>query len=116
MKQPGFSTALIPEELRGAFDCEIWELLETELKYEGYLRRQESQMRSLEAADAVNIPNEVDYSELPGLRNEARQKLSRVRPDNLGQAGRISGVTPSDLGVLAIWLRKRSATLSSQAG
>ncbi len=76
------------------------------MKYEGYIRRQDDHLRSIRSAEALRIPPELDYSTVPGLRNEARQKLGGLRPENLGQAGRVSGVTPSDLGVLSIWLRK----------
>ena len=82
------------------------ELLETEAKYEGYIRRQDDQLRSIKSSEAIRIPSDLDYSRVPGLRNEARQKLGGLQPESLGQAGRISGVTPSDVAVLSIWLRK----------
>jgi tRNA uridine 5-carboxymethylaminomethyl modification enzyme len=86
---------------------DILELLETEAKYEGYIRRHQDQLRSLESAQAISIPTEINYAAVPGLRNEARQKLLDVRPSSIGQAGRISGVTPSDIGILTIWLRRK---------
>jgi tRNA uridine 5-carboxymethylaminomethyl modification enzyme len=107
MKRPEFSVELLPEELRKSVDDEIWKLLETENKYEGYIRRQNDQVRSMQKADAEIIPSTLDYSVVPGLRSEARQKLAELRPRCIGQAGRISGVTPSDLGILRIWLRKQ---------
>ena len=114
MKKPEFSVQTLSESERRDTDLQIWELLETELKYEGYIRRQNEQLRSMQSAEALRIPPEFDYSAVPGLRNEARQKLGILRPDNLGQAGRVSGVTPSDLGVLNIWLRRKHTTPSSQ--
>jgi tRNA uridine 5-carboxymethylaminomethyl modification enzyme len=52
------------------------------------------------------MPKDLDYASIPGLRNESRQKLAQVRPSTLGQASRISGVTPADVGLLAVWIRK----------
>jgi tRNA uridine 5-carboxymethylaminomethyl modification enzyme len=111
MKKPEFTVRSLSDSIRGGIDIEIWELLEIELKYEGYIRRQNDQVRLVQSAEAMRIPSELDYALVPGLGNEARQKLLGVRPRNLGQAGRISGVTSSDLGVLTIWLRKNSLTV-----
>ena len=111
MKKPEFTARSLSDSARGKIDLEIWELLEAELKYEGYIRRQNDQLRAVQSAESMHIPPELDYALIPGLRNEARQKLLGIRPRNLGQAGRISGVTPSDLGVLTIWLRKNSLSV-----
>ena len=108
MKKPEFTVPSMPDSLRGEISQEIWELLETELKYEGYIRRHDDQLRSVRSAEQLRIPEALDYLTVPGLRNEARQKLAGLRPETLGQAGRVSGVTPSDLGVLSIWLTKQS--------
>lgn len=113
IRQPEFRLQQLPQDLLGRFDAEIWELLETEIKYEGYIRRQYQQLEATRTAESVTIPPEIDYAEIPGLRNEARQKLAGLRPDTIGQAGRISGVTPSDLGILTIWLKKRRGTYST---
>ena len=114
MKRPEFRTEQIPQHLLERINAEIWELLETEIKYEGYIRRDYRHLESMQAAESVTIPADIDYAEVPGLRNEARQKLAGLRPENIGQARRISGVTPSDLGILTIWLKKyRRTTLTS---
>jgi tRNA uridine 5-carboxymethylaminomethyl modification enzyme len=110
MKRPEFRVQELPAELLRRVSADIWELLETEIKYEGYIRRHSEQLQSLQAAKANRIPAEIDYSLVPGLRSEARQKLAVIRPESIGQAGRISGVTPSDLGILTIWIRKQHAT------
>ncbi len=107
MKKSDFHGSMVSAELRREIGPEIWELLETELKYEGYIRRHNEQLQSIRSAESFTIPSEIDYSLIPGLRNEARQKLSSLRPDSVGQAGRISGVTPSDIGILTIWLRSQ---------
>lgn len=115
LKQPGFSRDDLPNALETRFSKEIWGLLETETKYEGYIRRQDDQIRSARKVEARGIPHTVDYQLIPGLRNEARQKLAEVQPSNLGQAGRISGVTPSDVGILQIWLNKMMQETDSEA-
>jgi tRNA uridine 5-carboxymethylaminomethyl modification enzyme len=107
MKRPEFRVQTLPETLLREIGAEIWELLETEVKYEGYIRRHNEQLESMRSAESFRIPPGLDYSTVPGLRNEARQKLAGLRPASIGQAGRISGVTPSDLGILTIWLNKQ---------
>ncbi|MEP6974324.1 MAG: tRNA uridine-5-carboxymethylaminomethyl(34) synthesis enzyme MnmG [Spartobacteria bacterium] len=107
LKRPEFHVRLLPAEFFDEISLEIWDLLETEVKYEGYLRRHHEQLQSVRASEAIRIPPGLDYSSIPGLGSEARQRLTDLRPTNIGQAGRISGVTPSDLGVLSIWLRKK---------
>lgn len=109
MKRPAFDMDDIPEPIRNKFDPEIWIQIEIDAKYEGYISRQLDQIRSSESSQEETIPDHLNYSEIPGLRNEARQKLASLRPNTVGQASRISGVTPSDLGILTIWL-KRSPT------
>ena len=110
MKRPEFRVQSLPPELLEKASTEIWELLETDVKYEGYIRRHNEQLQSVQTAKVKRIPVELDYSSVPGLRSEARQKLTTIRPENIGQAGRISGVTPSDLGILTIWIRKHYST------
>jgi tRNA uridine 5-carboxymethylaminomethyl modification enzyme len=108
MRRPEFRVETMPPDLRGEIPVDIWDLLETEVKYEGYIRRHNEQLLAVQRAEAHSIPPEINYSAVPGLRSEARQKLTVVRPESIGQASRISGVTPSDLGILAIWLRKNN--------
>ena len=74
------------------------------MKYEGYIRRQEKQVEEFQKEEARLLPPDIDYMEIAGLRVEARQKLSEIRPLSVGQASRISGVSPSDIAVLLIWL------------
>ncbi|MGA8027587.1 MAG: tRNA uridine-5-carboxymethylaminomethyl(34) synthesis enzyme MnmG [Bryobacteraceae bacterium] len=78
--------------------------IETEIKYEGYMAQQERQIRQLEEAESRTIPLEFGYDGIPGLSNEVRQKLTRVRPTTLGQARRIPGVTPAAIAVLDVYL------------
>jgi tRNA uridine 5-carboxymethylaminomethyl modification enzyme len=108
MKRPGFDRAVLPDEIRGRAPDEIWELVETELKYEGYVRRQVQQNEQIAARDAQRIPENVDFAGIGNLRPETRQKLAAARPVSLGQAARISGITPADISILSIWLTKNS--------
>ena len=78
--------------------------VETESKYEGYLLQQNRQIQQLEQSESRRIPESFSYERIPGLSNEVRQKLLRVRPGTLGQAGRIPGVTPAAVAVLDIYL------------
>lgn len=81
--------------------------IELNLKYEGYISRQQSEIAKLSHVESIRLPPDFDYNKVHGLRNEARQKLAKVMPQNLGQASRISGVSPSDISVIMIALMKR---------
>ena len=94
-------------ELRNQVPTEIWPVLETDIKYSGYLNRQAEQVARLSRQEDTSIPDTVDYAAIQGLKTEARQKLATVRPATLGQAGRILGVTPADLALLAVWIKRK---------
>lgn len=83
---------------------EIFEQVEISIKYEGYIKKQEAQIKEMRRLEAKKIPDDIDYASLKGLRLEAVEKLSKIRPQNLGQAGRISGVNPADVTALNIIL------------
>ena len=83
---------------------EVFEQVEILVKYEGYIKRQEQQIKEMRRIECKKIPKDIDYSSLKGLRLEAVEKLSKIRPENLGQAGRISGVNPADVAALNIIL------------
>ena len=81
--------------------------VEIQIKYAGYLARQEKQVVEFKKEESRRLPDGIDYNAITGLRLEARQKLSEIRPMSIGQAGRISGVSPSDIAVLLIWLEQQ---------
>ena len=84
------------------------EALEVELfiKYEGYIKRQQAQIDEMRRLECRALAEDLDYSKIYGLRLEAKEKLKKIRPLNVGQASRISGVSPADISVLLIWLEK----------
>jgi len=87
--------------------AEILPLLVTEIKYEGYIKRERQRVEKLARLEAQGLPEDIDYAVVHGLSTEAREKLSRFRPANLGQASRLAGVNPADIAVLAVHLEKR---------
>lgn len=94
----------------------VQEQVEVELKYEGYLRRQQAAVEEMRRLENRLLPEDVDYQRIEGLRMEAREKLNKVRPRSIGQASRISGVSPADVSVLIIWLCQRQANTPNNTG
>ena len=86
---------------------EVTEQVEISLKYEGYIARQQRQVEEMRRLEGRSLPADLDYNALAGLRLEARQKLTAIRPLNLGQASRISGVSPADIAALMIYLERK---------
>lgn len=87
--------------------AEVCEQVEIELKYAGYIQKQLSQVKEMRKLEARKLPQDVDYSTFSGLSLEAQEKLQKVKPLNIGQASRISGVSPADISVLLVWLQQR---------
>jgi len=106
LKRQEFTVEQLPPDIRSAVPLPVWELLETEFKCEGYAVRQSEQNRQLEHSLKQRIPNGLDFDKILGLRSETKQKLSSLRPTSLGQAARISGITPADIAIMSIWLKK----------
>ena len=92
---------------RPALPEAVTEEVEIQVKYAGYLARQEKQVQEFKKEESRRLPDNIDYNSIVGLRLEAREKLSAIRPMSIGQAGRISGVSPSDIAVLLIWLEQQ---------
>ncbi len=104
---------LLPAELREKFHVELWPLIETELKYEGHLSRQQVQVERMARHEDKRIPADLDYTAIRGLKKEAQVNFGKIRPATLGQAGRISGITPADVAVLAVWMEKGARAAES---
>ncbi len=108
LRRPGVTYALVAQVIgwgEGVTPM-MAQRIETEIKYAGYIARQQRAIREVQRRETVAIPEDFDYSSLQGLTLEAREKLARIRPRNLGQAGRIPGVSPADEAVLSLALRQ----------
>lgn len=108
MRRPELNyTALAPiDPERPVLAMDVQEQVNINIKYEGYIRRQMSQVKQFKKMEKKRIPEEIDYEDVGSLRIEARQKLSKIRPASIGQASRISGVSPADISVLLIYLEQ----------
>ena len=104
LKRPENFAVNLPETIRTGHQSTIWDALEVELKYEGYISRQQIAIDRLKRLEDKRIPAGLDFLTIHSLRVEAQQKLTAVRPETLGQASRISGVTPADLALLSVWI------------
>ena len=109
LRRPQLGYALLApfDPTRPELPPEVVAVAETDIKYEGYLARQEAQVREMNRLEDVPLPPELDYAAIPSLRMEAREKLQRVRPATLGQAARISGVNPADVTVVMMSLKEK---------
>ena len=99
------------DENRPNLSWRVREQVNIEIKYEGYIRRQRQQVAQFKKMEGKRLPADLPYASLKGLRIEARQKLAKIRPENIGQASRISGVSPADVSVLLIYLEQRGNQL-----
>ena len=100
------SWQMLPEVIQSEFHVELWQLIETDFKYEGHLGRQRTQIERMSRQENRRIPANLDYATIHGLKKEAQHRFSEIRPATLGQAGRIPGITPADVAMLAVWLEK----------
>ena len=105
LARPGMLYGELPQR-RIDLPREVIEQIEVRVKYEGYIAQEERLATRAKASETVRIPNWVDYVHIPSLRYEAREKLTKVRPENLGQAGRIPGVNPADIAVLSMIIKR----------
>jgi tRNA uridine 5-carboxymethylaminomethyl modification enzyme len=106
LKRPENSFTALPASVLKSFPLQHWDAIEIELKYAGYITRQEMEIETLRGREEKRIPMQTDFKNIPGLRTESRQMLEKVRPETLGQAARISGITPADVALLSIYLHK----------
>ena len=96
------------DENRPNLSSEIKNEVEIQVKYEGYIKMQETQVEKFKKLETKLLPQDINYSEIKGLRLEARQKLNKIKPNSVGQASRISGVSPADISVLLIYLEQKN--------
>jgi len=110
LRRPNISYADIApfDANRPDLPASVTEEVEIQIKYAGYLSRQEKQVAEFKKEESRLLPEDIDYTSIVGLRLEAQEKLQQIRPMSIGQAGRISGVSPSDIAVLLIWLEQKN--------
>jgi tRNA uridine 5-carboxymethylaminomethyl modification enzyme len=96
----------LPEGIKQMFHVELWPLIETHFKYEGHLGRQQAQIHRMARLEGKNLPADLDYGSIRGLKKEAQLRFTEIRPATLGQAGRIPGITPADVAMLVVWIEK----------
>lgn len=105
-RRGGNSWVMLPDEIKEKFHVELWPILESDFKYEGHIERQRMEVERVKKQESALIPSDLDFHTIKGLKTEAKQRFTSIRPRTLGQAGRISGITPADITLLVIYLRK----------
>jgi tRNA uridine 5-carboxymethylaminomethyl modification enzyme len=108
LRRPEIRYRDLPDQ-NGELSSEVVEQVEIAIKYAGYIERQQIDIDKFKSLESKQIPGSFDYSTVPSLRSEARQKLTKLRPATLGQASRISGVSPADISILTVWLKRATA-------
>jgi tRNA uridine 5-carboxymethylaminomethyl modification enzyme len=106
LKRPGSSYESLPIA-RTDLDAEVRRQIEIRLKYDGYIARELRQAARAIELEHQAIPREMDFWTIPALKHESKEKLSRIRPASIGQASRISGISPADIAILSIAIRKK---------
>ena len=116
LRRPNVSYDILQEMLGlPSLDDEVKKQVEISIFYEGYIKKQMEQVERMEKLENKLLPEGLDYGKITSLRDEAREKLSAIRPRSVGQAGRISGVSPADVSVLLVYLEKERRERSAGA-
>ena len=95
---------------------EVRQQVEISITYEGYIKKQLEQVEHMEKLEEKLLPEDIDYQQVPSLRDEGREKLAKIRPRSVGQASRISGVSPADISVLLVWLEQQRRIQDKKEG
>ncbi|MEO0414607.1 MAG: FAD-dependent oxidoreductase, partial [Verrucomicrobiota bacterium] len=111
LRQPAKSWRDLPEEIQGRFESAVWDQVEIEIKNAGYIARQEALIQRTRDSDSKQLAPDLDYLGVSGLKREAQLKLNQIKPTTLGQASRISGITPADISLLSIWIEKNGKSV-----
>ncbi len=106
LRRPESGWEKFEPDLKDEFPPEIWDLVEIDVKYEGYIRRQGELVEKTRRSEEKKIPSDMNYLAISGLKKEAQTKLQAIQPSTLGQAGRIAGITPADISLLAVWIER----------
>lgn len=113
LRRQGNGWEQLPEALKNRFTPDMWELIATEITYEGHIEHMRTAALRLQKQEEKKIPADIDYAAIPAMKTEARQRFTRVRPATVGQAARIPGITPADIALLLVWLKKLSEQKSN---
>jgi tRNA uridine 5-carboxymethylaminomethyl modification enzyme len=113
LRRPENPPPALPSEIYQQFSSEIWSLVENDVKYAGYITRQEDMVAKTSRMEEKTIPADFDYHAIPGLKTEAKHRLTALRPATLGQAARAQGVNPADIALLAVMLKRGSGEAES---
>ncbi|MFN0078833.1 MAG: tRNA uridine-5-carboxymethylaminomethyl modification enzyme MnmG/GidA [Prosthecobacter sp.] len=113
LRRPENTPAALPVEIHAQFTPEVWSLVENDVKYAGYITRQEDMVAKTSRMEEKLIPADFDYHAIPGLKTEAKHRLTALRPATLGQAARAQGVNPADIALLAVMLKRGSVQAES---
>jgi tRNA uridine 5-carboxymethylaminomethyl modification enzyme len=113
LRRPENTPPALPAEIYHQFSSEIWSLVENDVKYAGYITRQEDMVAKTSRMEEKTIPADFDYHAIPGLKTEAKHRLTALRPATLGQAARAQGVNPADIALLAVMLKRGSGEAES---
>jgi tRNA uridine 5-carboxymethylaminomethyl modification enzyme len=114
LKRPEITYHILPKRDESLPEDAVQQV-EITIKYAGYIERQQMEVEKAKNLEDKQIPGNFDYAAVPSLRMEARQKLTKIRPGTVGQASRISGVSPADISILMVWLKRGSLTTSDPA-
>ena len=114
LRRPEVTYDMLPQRNRSLCK-DVVQQAEISIKYAGYVARQQSEVEKLKNLEEKGIPPQFDYTLVPSLRLEARQKLAKIRPVTIGQASRISGVSPADISLLLVWLKRQALRADEDA-
>lgn len=106
LRRPGNEWQNLPADLQATFPADLWEPIAIEVVYAGHIDRMRVTAERIQRQEDKRIPADIDYDAIPAMKTEARQRLSRIRPGTIGQASRIPGITPADIALLLVWLKK----------
>ena len=109
LKRPEVTLEKLEHFINIPYDSEVKEQVEINAKYEGYIKKSLKEAEKMLSLEEKQIPQNIDYTKVPNLASEARQKLAEINPTTLGQASRISGVNPADISILMVYLRRNGA-------
>ncbi len=106
LRRPGNEWQNLPPDLLATFPADLWEPIAIEVTYAGHIDRMRVTAERIQRQEDKRIPADIDYDAIPAMKTEARQRLNRIRPGTIGQASRIPGITPADIALLLVWLKK----------